>query len=425
MQFDVVREDICRGGHVHYWLQGGRGSGKSSFVSLEVVRGVMEGDFDNAVVIRKVGSTLRQSVYEQVGWAIEELGALEDWRMGVSPMEAEYIVHQKSKDGIAEGESWGRGGGRIIFRGADEPKKLRSVRFKRGYCRYIWFEEVDEFGGIAEIRSILQSLMRGGGRFCVFYTFNPPRSRRHWLNRHLDALQGDESAMLHHSTYEGVPVQWLGEQFVLEAQRLREANPLAYAHEYMGEVVGDEGEVFGNVEVRRIGDDEIASFERVWEGVDWGYATDPFAWVRVHYDRTRRVVYIFDEVVGTKISNREAVERIVASRGDFFGDVVLVADSAEPKSIAEVNALGLKARPARKGAGSLAVGMKFLTCDAERIVVDPVRCPVATAEFTEYTYTGDGGYSGYNNHTIDAVRYALESEMGAHKKPMGVVRAVL
>ena len=392
VQFDGVKRDVRDGGHVHYWLGGGRGSGKSSFVSGEIVRGVALEDGANAVVIRKVGSTLRQSVYGQVGWAVDMQGGEEQWRFGITPLEAEHLDS----------------GRRIIFRGADEPRKLRSVKFKRGYCRYIWFEEADEFGDAGEIRSILQSLMRGGERFCVFYTFNPPKMRNHWLNKHLVQIKGGEGdSLVHHSTYEGVPRGWLGEQFFVEAQRLRELNPLAYAHEYMGEAIGALGEVFSNLVLERLGDDVIRGFERVWEGIDWGYAKDPFAWVRVSYDRKRRVLYMFDEVVGTGLSNRAAAE-IVKERGGRC----IVADSSEPKSISEFKSLGFKIRAARKGAGSLAVGMKFLTCEVEKIVIDPVRCPTAAREFGEYAYSADGGYADKNNHTIDAVRYSLETEMG-------------
>ena len=400
--FHSVHADIAAGGHTHYWLAGGRGSGKSSFVSVEMIWGIMLDPNANAVVIRKVGKTLRQSAYEQLLWAAE-LFAPEDWKPGLSPLELTYVPT----------------GAKIIFRGADEPRKLKSTKFKQGYCKYVWFEELEEFRDMDEIRSVTQSLIRGGDRFVVFYSFNPPKSRGHWINRQLGALEASCStdALVHRSTYLDVERAWLGDQFVIEAEALRQISPIVYAHEYLGEVTGTGGEIFENLQLRHIGDEEIANFERIVEGVDWGFATDPFVWVKLSYDKTRRVLYIFDEIYKTGLSNRTAAEKIA----ERTAGGLIVADSAEPKSIAEFNELGLRTRKANKGAGSLAYGMKFLTCDLASIVIDPRRCPRAANEFNNYEYErGPDGivadtYPDKNNHTIDATRYALEPYMGGKR----------
>lgn len=405
--FSGIHEDIGRGGHTHYWLGGGRGSGKSSYISLEMVWGIMRDPLANGVIIRKVGRTLRQSVYEQVLWACDTLGCGEQWQGGVSPLEVEY-------EGLGQ---------RLVFRGADEPRKLKSLKFRHGYCKFLWFEELEEFGGLEEIRSITQSLIRGGERFVVFYSYNPPRSRGNWINRHIDLLQsraGD--AFVHHSTYEDIPEHWLGEQFVMEARHLRDTQPQAYAHEYLGEVVGEGGEIFRNIELLRIEDEQILGFDRVLEGVDWGYASDPFAWVRLYYDRARRVLYIYDEIFATGLSNRAAAG-LILERGNR---VVIAADNAEPKSIAEFNELGVRTRKAVKGPGSLGYGMKFLASEVERIVIDPARCPNAAREFCEYSHLNSEAsislYPDKNNHTIDAVRYALEPYMGGGNNRKGILR---
>ena len=388
-------------------MKGGRGSTKSSFVSVEIVWGIMHDPNANAVVIRKVGKTLRQSVYEQVLWACE-LFRPEDWKPGLSPLELTYLPT----------------GGKIIFRGADEPRKLKSTKFKQGYCKYVWFEELEEFAGMEELRSVTQSLIRGGDRFAVFYSFNPPKSRGSWINKQVDTLCAGAAAadaLVHHSTYLDVDRAWLGERFIIEAEYLREANPAAYAHEYLGEVTGSGGEIFGNLCLESISGEDIAAFDRVLEGVDWGFATDPFAWVRLHYDKARRTLYIFDEICRTGLSNRAAAEMILERGG---GSVT--ADSAEPKSIAEFNELGVRTRKAVKGPGSLAYGMKFLTLEVARIVIDPTRCPHAAAEFGGYEYAvGENGivcdaYPDKNNHTIDAVRYAMETYLSKEKRGGGV-----
>ena len=119
--------DIEDNNHTHYWLKGGRGSTKSSFVSVMIILGMMQNPDANAVVIRKVGLYLKDSVYEQLIWAVEKLGVSHLWRQKLNPLELVYI----------------KTGQRILFRGADKPKKLKSTKVHKGYIRYIWYEEVD------------------------------------------------------------------------------------------------------------------------------------------------------------------------------------------------------------------------------------------------------------------------------------------
>lgn len=144
--------DIRNHGHTHYKLPGGRGSTKSSFVSIEIIRGMMQDPLANAIAMRKVGRFLEESVFEQLRWAIDALGVSDKWKVRLSPMGLTYIPF----------------GNRIIFRGADDPQKIKSVKIKNGYFKYIWFEERAEFDGPEEERTILQSLMRGGSEFFVF-----------------------------------------------------------------------------------------------------------------------------------------------------------------------------------------------------------------------------------------------------------------
>ena len=132
--FYDLHKDIKQDKHTHYWLKGGRGSTKSSFVSEELITGIMRNSEANAVVIRKVGLYLKDSVYEQLLWAISKLGVERYWQEKLSPLELVYVPT----------------GQRIIFRGADKPKKLKSTKVRSGYIRYVWYEETDEFNGIEE-----------------------------------------------------------------------------------------------------------------------------------------------------------------------------------------------------------------------------------------------------------------------------------
>ena len=396
--FYEIHKDIKNNRYTHYWLKGGRGSTKSSFASIEIVLGMMndanKGNITHAVVIRKVKDTLAGSVVEQIIWAIEKLGVKHLWNIPKAKLEITYIPT----------------GQKIIFRGADDPIKLKSIKVAKGYIKYIWYEELDQFSGMEEIRSINQSLMRGGDDFIVLYTYNPPKSVQSWVN--LESTIKRRDRIVHHSDYRDVPKEWLGEQFFIEAEHLKKVNPTAYEHEYLGEVTGTGGEIFTNVTIREITDEEIKIFDRIKRGIDWGYAIDPFVYIKCHYDKTRRKLYIFDEIYKVGLSNRKAAEMIKEKDSEHK---IIIADSAEPKSIAEMKSYGIRIRGARKGPDSVDYGIKFLQ-DLEEIIIDGERCPNAAREFLNYELERDkdgnfkAEFPDKNNHTIDAVRYALEDE---------------
>lgn len=393
--FYKLHKDIKAEGHTHYWLKGGRGSTKSSFVSIEIILGIMKDPLANAMVLRKVGLYLHDSVFEQLVWAIDILGVSEYWNTKVSPLEIAYIPT----------------GQKIVFRGADKPKKIKSVKLRRGYFKYIWYEELDEFNGPEEIRTINQSLMRGGEKFFVFYSFNPPKSQRSWVNG--EVLEEREDRLVHHSNYLTVSKEWLGDQFYIEAEHLKKTNPDAYEHEYMGAVTGTGGEVFKNLTIRKIENEEIETFDRIKRGIDWGYAVDPFVYLKGHYDKTRKRLYLYDEIFLVELSNKKAADMILARDKEHS---YITADSAEPKSIAELKSYGIKIKGAKKGPDSVDYGMKFLQ-DLEEIIIDNERCLNAAREFLNYEYARDAqgnfkaDFPDRDNHTIDAARYMLEDEM--------------
>ena len=404
--FYRVHTDIKKGLHTHYFIKGGRGSTKSSFISLEIVTGMIRNPAMSCVAIRKVGVYLKDSVFMQIRWAIDMLGIADLWTVKYSPLE---LVYNPT-------------GQRIIFRGADDPKKLKSTKVQNGYIGFVWYEEADQFTGMEEIRSINQSLLRGGEKYAVFYSYNPPKSVNCWINAEAELEYPDR--LVHHSTYLDVKTEWLGEQFFIEAEHLKKYNSEIYRHEYLGEAIGDGGEVFVNVTVRKISDEEIEGFERVRCGVDFGYATDPFVYIVCSLSKRR--LYIFDEIFKTGISNRDAAMRI-EEKGIY--SVPIVCDSAEPKSIRELRDMGLRVVGAKKGCDSVNYGIKFLQ-SLDEIVIDNERCPNAAREFRQYELERDiyGGlradFPDRNNHTIDAVRYALEDVI-SHKKARVISRSEL
>lgn len=392
--FYKLARDVFQHGHTHYDLSGGRGSLKSSCVSILVPLLIVATPNVHAVVLRKVANTIRDSVYAQYLWAIGELGMAAYWEAKVSPME---LIYKPT-------------GQKIMFRGADDPMKIKSIKVPFGYIGITHFEEKDQFAGRAEIRTILQSTMRGGSKFWNFESYNPPISRDNWANK--DSLEERPDRLCHKSTYLEAPPEWLGEQFLAEAEHLKETNEKAYEHEYLGIAVGTGGNVFENLELRELAKEEVAVFDRHLNGVDWGYFPDPWAYNKCHYDAARRTLYIFDELTAYKKGNKETAEMLLA-RG-FTREDRITADSAEPKSVGDYQRFGLKCYGAIKGPGSVEYSMKWLQSLA-KIVIDPKRCPDTCREFMGYEYerTRDGeimsGYPDKNNHHIDAVRYATEN----------------
>lgn len=381
--------------YTHFDISGGRGSMKSSAVSLLVVALLMDSRHKDchALVLRKVGNTLRDSVYAQYIWAIGELGAAKYWDARVSPME---LIYKPT-------------GQRILFRGADDPMKIKSIKVPFGYIGVTHFEEKDQFAGRQEIRTILQSTMRGGSLFWNFESYNPPISRDNWAN--IDSQEERPDRLCHRSTYLEAPPEWLGSQFLAEAEYLKQTNEKAYQHEYLGIPVGTGSDVFENVTVRDIPDDELQSFDRIYNGVDWGYYPDPWAFNRVYFDAARRVLYIFDELTANKLGNKETADKLIEH--GLTREDRITADSAEPKSVADYNKYGLKCYGAVKGPGSVERSMQWLQ-GLNEIVIDPRRCPETKREFIGYEYertkTGEimSGYPDRDNHHIDAVRYATE-----------------
>lgn len=392
--------DIKEHKHTHYKLYGGRGSTKSSFISGEIIKGMMEDPEANAIAMRKVGRFLEESVFEQLLWAIEKLGVSDLWKVRYSPLGLTYKPF----------------GNRIIFRGADDPQKIKSVKLKKGYFKYIWFEERAEFDGPEEERTILQSLMRGGTDYIVFYSWNPPKSINNWCNQ--DVMDEREDTCCHHSDYRAVPPEWLGEQFFIEAEHLQRTKPKAYEHEYLGIATGTGGQVFENITVRKITDEEIARFDRIKQGLDFGYGADPLAYLKMHYDKTRKRLFLFGEIYAVKMGNTKLARELKK-----FNPLnrMITADSEEPRAIAALQELGIRITGAKKGPGSVDFGMEFLSDEIEEIIIDPEKCPNAKREFTGYELEQDkngnfkGSYPDKDNHTIDAARYGLEDVMSSRK----------
>ncbi|HJA65201.1 MAG TPA: PBSX family phage terminase large subunit [Candidatus Mediterraneibacter cottocaccae] len=392
--FYPVHWDILDGKHTYYDLYGGRGSTKSSFISTEIVFGMMkdaeEGIFSNAIVFRKVEKYIRESVYEQIAWAIDALGVTDLWKATLSPMQFIYLPT----------------GQKITFRGLDKAKRTKSIKSKRGWYKYLWFEELDEFDGIEEIRNVQQSVIRGGSQFAVFKSFNPPISRSNWANVYVNEPR--EDSYRHKSDYTSVPMEWLGEQFINDAEHLKATNDRAYRHEYLGEPVGLGTNVFDLLEIREITDEEIQTYQSIYQGQDFGWWPDPKAFIRAAYVPNKEKVVLLDELGGCKIRNSE-MARMIQDKG--YDDYALMCGVDEQESIVDLRDAGIPARSAIVTPGSRKYTFEWLQC--RTIVIDPARTPRAYKEIIEYEHELDGNgeviadYPDGNDHWIDALRYAI------------------
>lgn len=392
--FWEVHQTIKAHEYTHYWEAGGRGSTKSSFCGIEIITLILRHKDCNAVVLRKVAATLRDSVYAQIQWAISTMGLDEQFIQKTSPLR---MIYRPT-------------GQQIVFLGVDKKEKIKSIKPRAGYFGVVWYEEVDQFSGMEELRNLNQSLLRGGERFWCFYSYNPPKSRDSWVNQ--EVMIDEPDRLVHHSTYLGVPREWLGDLFFMEAEKLKNKNEMAYRHEYLGEATGTGGAVFSNVRHMEMSDELVAGFDRLHYGLDFGFATDPLAFICMHYDKKHEILYIFNEVYKFSLDTRPAAEMVkrLAQRR------LVIADSAEPRTIRSFEKYGCNIKGAKKGPDSVEHGIKWLQ-DLLAIYIDKRRCPNAYREFVGYEYTQnkDGQfisqYPDKKNHTIDAARYGMEAEM--------------
>jgi PBSX family phage terminase large subunit len=393
--FVDINRSIDEREYREYYLEGGRGSTKSSFISEKIIELLQNNPRMCAIALRKVKDTLKDSVYAQLEWAINQLSETypfikEEWKLTKSPLEMTNT----------------RTGQVIYFRGADDYGKIKSLKTPQDkYMGIEWFEEFDQFNGMNEVRKINQSLIRGGEDFIQFYSYNTPASSQHFVN--IEKIIPKTSRIVHLSDYRNVPIKWLGQPFIDEANFLKEINERLYNNEYLGLATGVGGNVFENVELRKITDEEINNFDYNYYGLDFGWI-DPVAFNGMYYNSNRRELYIYEELHGSKISNEKLGEML-----EPWKEQVITCDSAEPKSIGDLKSYGYIARGAIKGPGSIEYSMKWLA-SLSKIIIDQERCPYTATEFLNYEFEQDKdgnyitSYPDGNDHHISAVRYGME-----------------
>lgn len=411
--FFEVHKAVKSGLYDSFLLKGGRGSTKSSFVAIEIILGIVSDPEANAMVFRKVGDTVKDSVLQTLLWAIDILG------MGA------FFSHTKSPAVIV----YKKTGQKIVMRGLDDAVKIKSIKVRKGYFKYLWFEELPEFDGPEEIRNVEQSVLRGGEKFIEFLTYNPPNDPAAWVNAEADK-NTDPRRYVHHSTYLTVPPHWLGPKFIADAKRLEISDPLKYEHEYMGKAVGRAEQIVfhGKWSVMEFETPPLEAMyqNRLFFGGDWGFANDPLAILRffIMVQNGNKNLYIEYEAggVGVELDDIITVYRTVPESKKWK----IYADCSRPETISHVRKKGYNIEGAPKWDGSVEDGVEYIR-GFNHIYIHP-RCVRTKEEFIKYSYKVDRHTQEVLpvildkwNHWIDSLRYGLADYIQGNVSILDVV----
>lgn len=212
--------------------KGGRSSTKSSVISLKLIEKKMKHKMSNAVILRKVGQTLRKSVYSQVQWALHEVGVADQFKFQVNPLQ---IIHKE----------WNTG---FHFSGSDDPEKLKSLKIPVGYVSDLWLEEADSFDSEEEIDKIQDTFIRNdlpdGQEVVTWMSWNPPKSQYHWIYDYVDKHQTDSDFLIHHSTYLDDTLGFNSQQILRKIAKYQENDPEYHDWMYLGKPYSFGDEVY-------------------------------------------------------------------------------------------------------------------------------------------------------------------------------------
>lgn len=375
-------------------VKGSRASKKSKTTALWYITKIMEHPGANLLVIRKTFRTLKGSCFTELKWAIKRLGVEEFWEIPKSELELTYKPT----------------GQKIYFRGLDDPLKVTSITVDVGSLCWMWIEEAYEIMKEDDF-NILDESIRGQvdeGLFKqITLTFNP-WNEHHWIKQKFFDNNLDTDIL-------AITTNYLCNEFLDEADKkvfetMKKNNPRRYRVAGLGDWGVVDGLVYENWEEEKFLISDILKIPDIKTvfGLDYGYTNDPTAFICIAISQQQKEIYIFDEIYQKGLSNK-AIYNAISNAG--YSKENITADSAEPKSNAELRDLGLKVKGARKGKDSVMNGIQYI--QNYKIIIHP-RCVNVLTEIGNYTWDQDRFGNKINrpiddfNHAMDAMRYALE-----------------
>lgn len=372
---------------------GGSSSGKSRFLAQRTIVDMLNGK-RNYLCVRNTANTLRTSVLMEVEKVISEWGLFN------------YFNTNKSS-GIIECIN----GTSAVFRGLDDVERIKSITPKHGSLTDIWIEEATEtaYYDFKHLTKRLRGLSDVPKR--VTMSFNPIL-KTHWIYENFfgkwqdnDKKYVDDNILIMKTTYK--------DNAFLTQQDIKGIESEQDSYFYEVYTLGNWGilcdAIFNNWEEKSLSDKEYM-FDQFDHGLDFGYSNDPTAYVKTYFHRATKTLYVCKEYANKEVTNSQIAKDI---KLDVGGDTV-VCDSAEPKSITELNTFGLAAIGASKGAGSILHGIQWLK--GLKIVISP-DCQNTINNFKQYHWLKDKQGNVLNkpvdrfNDFIDAIRYANEHHM--------------
>jgi phage terminase large subunit len=348
----------------------------------------------NYLIVRKVASTIRRSCFNEIVKTITAWKCMDLFTINQS----ELVITCTN-------------GYQILFCGVDDVEKLKSITPAQGVLTDVWMEEATEFdpGDLKQLEKRLRGLSKYQKR--IILSFNPI-IKSHWIyTRFFKGWEDGKNVykadglLIVKTTYKDN--RFLSPDDVLALEN--ETDKYYFEVYSLGNWGSLGGVIFKNWTVEDCSEVRKA-FDRFHVGLDFGFASDPAAGVRAHYDRKRGIVYILDEMYERGLTNDDLAKELKKR----FPNEPIRCDSAEPKSIMELAQRGVCSVAATKGKDSVRHGIQWL--QQQQIIID-VNCTNAKNEFSSYKWeeTKDGNTLpkpvDRNNHLVDALRYALENEM--------------